>query len=180
VIEKITESFQAHGFEGTSLSTISKATGLIKASLYWRFPAGKEEMAEAALGYVDQQFSNHILKPADEPGPLRERIQQIAQRLREFYGDGRRACLLDTLTLGGSPRAIHKHARLSLDLWVSQFEKIAREKGLDRKTARLAAEDAVAALEGGLVLARITGDRGAFRRAIESLEERFTKAARRN
>jgi AcrR family transcriptional regulator len=56
VIEKITESFQAYGFEGTSLSTISKATGLIKASLYCRFPAGKDEMAEAALRSVDQQF----------------------------------------------------------------------------------------------------------------------------
>jgi hypothetical protein len=33
LIEKITESFQAYGFEGTSLSTISKATGLIKSLL---------------------------------------------------------------------------------------------------------------------------------------------------
>ena len=179
LVEKITESFQAYGFEGTSLSAISKATGLIKASLYWRFPDGKEEMAEAALRFVDQQFSRHILKPIDETGPVETRLAKVAKRLREFYGDGKRACLLDTLTHGGSPPAIQKHARLSLEFWVSQFEKIARESGLDDRTARLAAEDAVAALEGGLVLARVSGDRYAFRRAVESLGERLTKAVRR-
>ena len=177
LIEKITESFQAYGFEGTSLSTISKATGLIKASLYWRFPAGKDEMAEAALRSVDQQFSHHILKPIDEAGPVANRLAAVANRLRQFYGDGKRACLLDTLTLGGSPPAIQKHAKLTLEVWVTKFEKLAR--GLDPATARLAAEDAVAALEGGLVLARVSGDRDAFRRAVESLGERLTKAARR-
>lgn len=177
--KKITESFQAYGFEGTSLSTISKATGLIKASLYWRFPAGKEEMAEAALRSVDQQFSHYILKPIGEAGPVATRLAKVAKRLREFYGDGKRACLLDTLTLGGSPPAIQKHARLTLEFWVSQFEKLARESGLNPATARLAAEDAVAALEGGLVLARASGDRDAFRRAVESLGRRLTKAARR-
>ena len=179
LIEKITESFQAYGFEGTSLSTISKATGLIKASLYWRFPAGKGEMAEAALRSVDQQFSHHILKPIDEAGPVVNRLAEVANRLRQFYGDGKRACLLDTLTLGGSPPAIQKHAKLTLEFWVTKFEKLARESGLDLATARRAAEDAVAALEGGLVLARVSGDRDAFRRAVESLGERLTKAARR-
>ena len=178
-IEKITESFRAYGFEGTSLSTISKATGLIKASLYWRFPAGKDEMAEAALRSVDQQFSHHILRPIDEAGPVANRLAKVSNRLREFYGDGKRACLLDTLTLGGSPPAIQKHAKLTLEFWVTKFEKLARESRLDLATARRAAEDAVAALEGGLVLARVSGDRDAFRRAVESLGERLTKAARR-
>ena len=136
-------------------------------------------MAEAALRSVDQQFSHHILKPIDEAGPVATRLAKVAKRLREFYGDGKRACLLDTLTHGGSPPAIQKHARLSLEFWVSQFEKIARESGLDHSTARHAAEDAVAALEGGLVLARVSGDRDAFRRSVESLGERLTKAARR-
>jgi TetR/AcrR family transcriptional repressor of lmrAB and yxaGH operons len=180
LIEKITESFQAHGFEGASLSAISKATGLIKASLYWRFPHGKKEMAEAALRSVDQQFSQYVLQPIDEAGPIPTRLAEVANRLREFYGDGKRACLLDTLTLGGSPTAIRKHARITMEYWVSQFEKLARESGLDHRVARLAAEDAVAALEGALVLARVSGDREVFRRAVESLEARLTKPARRN
>jgi hypothetical protein len=39
----------------------------------------------------------------DEAGPLANRLAEVANRLRQFYGDGKRACMLDTLTLGGSP-----------------------------------------------------------------------------
>ena len=56
-------------------------------------------MAEAALRSVDQRFSHHILKPIDEAGPVANRLAKVANRLREFYGDGKRACLLDTLRL---------------------------------------------------------------------------------
>lgn len=122
--------------------------------------------------------SNAQLASAGE-GPLANRLAEVANRLRQFYGDGKRACLLDTLTLGGSPPAIQRHAKLTLAFWINKFEKLARESGLAPATARLAAEDAVAALEGGLVLARVSGDRDAFRRAVESLGERLTKAARR-
>jgi AraC-like DNA-binding protein len=83
--------------------------------------------------------------------------------------------LLDTLTLGGSPPAIQNHARLALEFWVTKFENLARESGLDPATARLAAEDAVAPLEGGLVLARVSGDRDVFRRAVESLRREAYK-----
>lgn len=136
-------------------------------------------MADAALRSVDHQFSHCILKPIAETGPVGARLAKVAERLREFYGDGKRACLLDTLTLGGSPHALRKRARLTLEYWISQFEKLARESGHDDATARLAAEDAVAALEGGLVLARVSGDRDAFLRAVESLVARLIKAARR-
>ena len=88
-------------------------------------------MAEAALRSVDQQFSHHILKPIDEAGPVANRLAEVANRLREFYGDGKRACLLDTLTLGGSPPAIQKHAKRTLEFWVTKFEKLARQSGLD-------------------------------------------------
>jgi hypothetical protein len=43
--------------------------------------------------------------------PVATRLAKVANRLREFYGDGKRACLLDTLTLGGSPPAIQNHAK---------------------------------------------------------------------
>ena len=107
------------------------------------------------------------LQPTRKANPLAE----VANRLREFCGDGKRVCLLDTLTLGGSPPAIQKHAKLTLEFWVTKFEKLARKSGPDPATQRLAAEDAVAALEGGRVPARVRGDRDTFRRAVESLGE---------
>ncbi len=49
LLDRLTGVFRLHGYEGASLSRIAKATGLQRASLYFRFPGGKEEMAEAVL-----------------------------------------------------------------------------------------------------------------------------------
>ncbi len=49
LLDRLTSVFRTHGFEGASLSLISKATGLQRASLYHRFPGGKEEMAKAVF-----------------------------------------------------------------------------------------------------------------------------------
>ena len=49
LIERLTSVFRIYGYEGASLSRIAEATGLQRASLYHRFPGGKEEMAEAVL-----------------------------------------------------------------------------------------------------------------------------------
>lgn len=169
VVARITEAFQAYGFDGASLAKISEATGLIKASLYWRFPSGKEAMADAALKAVGEHFAKYVLKPVDEPGPLYERIAKIAERLRQFYGNGKKECLLDTLTFAGSPPRIRKHAKRTFEFWESKFQALALESGLGAAAARRAAQDAIAGLEGGLVLARVTGDVQAFRRATDSL-----------
>lgn len=173
-VDNLTQAFQKYGFDGASLARISEQTGLIKASLYWRFPSGKEAMAEAALDSVDRHFSHWILEPADASGPLQARVATIAHRLREFYADGERACLLDTLTFAGSPPAIREHAKRTLEFWISKFQQLAVEGGFNHRAARLAAEDAVAALEGGLVLARATGDTTAFKRAAKSLPRRLS------
>jgi len=79
-----------------------------------------------------------------QPTRKAKRLAEVANRLREYYGDGKRARLLDTLTLGGSPPAIQKHAKLTLEFWVTKFEKLASKSGLDPAIARLAVEDAVA------------------------------------
>jgi AcrR family transcriptional regulator len=169
VVVRITEAFQAYGFDGASLARISEATGLIKASLYWRFPSGKEAMAEAALARTGELFASYILKPVDETGPLDQRIARIAARLRAFYGNGKKECLLDTLTFAGSPAAVRKQAKHTYEFWEAKFEALASEAGLDASAAHSAAQDAIAALEGALVLARITGEGHAFRRATDSL-----------
>ena len=40
--------FRTYGFEGVSLKQLADATGLEKASLYYRYPGGKESIAMAA------------------------------------------------------------------------------------------------------------------------------------
>ena len=62
-----------------------------------------------------------------------------------------------------------RYAKRTFEFWESKFHALALESGLGDLAARRAAQDAIAALEGGLVLARVTGDVQAFRRATDAL-----------
>ena len=44
--------FRTYGFEGVSIKRLADATGLEKASLYYRFPGGKDEIAMAVANDV--------------------------------------------------------------------------------------------------------------------------------
>jgi len=150
------------------------ATGLVKASLYHRFPGGKEEMVGAIQTGVDRHFAEYVLAPAVEEGDPKDRARRMAWRLREFYNSGKAWCLLDTLTLADN-RATLAHAKKSMDFWVERFARIGRDTGLSAGVARKRAEEAVAAIEGGLVVARVLKNRRPFLHVLASLPKKLTE-----
>ena len=174
LFEQLMEIFRRKGYDGTSYADLMKATGLVKASLYHRFPGGKEEMVNALLEEVDRQFAKHVLAPAYEEGDPAGRARLIARRLREFYQDGKRSCFLDVLSLGEN-RSTLNHARKSMESWLESFARIGRDAGLQPKMARKRAEEAVASVEGGLVVARVLGNRRPFLRVLASLPQSLTQ-----
>ena len=174
LLDRLTDVFRLHGYEGASLSRIAKATGLQRASLYHRFPAGKEEMAEAVLKRADEWFETHVLAPLNGPGQPSERIRAMAKRLNEFYGGGRHSCLLDTLSLGDEHKAFHKHVERSFTTWLGALARVARDSGLSPATARRRAEEALVRIQGALVLARATGETKPFARVLKNLPELLT------
>jgi TetR/AcrR family transcriptional repressor of lmrAB and yxaGH operons len=171
--EDLAGVFRRKGYDGTSYSDIMEATGLVKASLYHRFPGGKEEMVNAILSRVDKEFVDYVLAPAFAEGNAQERAEQVAERLEEFYAGGKRWCLLDTLTLAESKETM-SHARSSMEFWVEAFARIARDAGVPRAEAKKRAQDSVAAIEGGLVASRVLQNQGPFLRAMAGLAERLT------
>ena len=174
VLRKLTDVFRERGYEGASYAQLMAATGLVKASLYHRFPSGKEEIADAILAQTDQKFAEDVLRPAREAGQPRARARRIARRLREFYGSGTRWCLLDTLTLASGTKTL-AHARRSMKFWVDSLACVGRDSGLPSSLARKRAEDAVAAIEGGLIVSRVVKNRQPFLRALAELPDRLTK-----
>jgi AcrR family transcriptional regulator len=170
----ITDLFRNHGYDGTSLSRIMKATGLVKASLYHRFSGGKEEMAATVMDRVAGEFASNFLAPLNESGDPAERLRETGERLRKFYGSGKKPCLLDTLTLNRESPFVKARAKAALEFWINSFARFAEDScGLPHVLAMERAQDVVSALEGGLVIARVSGNRAPFMRAIESLPERL-------
>ena len=168
-VEKLVKVFRQYGYEGATLSRISQATGLGKASLYHHFPNGKQEMAEAVLQYVNEWFGNIILMPLrgeEEPG---ERIRLMCDRLRQFYDCGRSACLLALFTLGEPDDLFHEQVKQMMNAWVDSLAKVAEEIGIPAQVARQRAEDAVIQVQGALVLTRGLDDTETFERILQRL-----------
>lgn len=174
MFDQLLEVFRVHGYEGASLSLISEATGLKRASLYYRFPGGKEEMAKSLLEHVDELFATEILAPLNESGDPKTRIRQMARHLDAFYQGGRGSCLLDTLSLGGTNTGLLKDIHASISAWIDAMANVAREAGLSAAKARRRAEEALVQIQGSLVVARITGDPAPFMRALKTLPDLLT------
>lgn len=167
--------FQDYGYEGATLARISAATGLEKSSLYHRFPGGKDEMAVKLLRQVGEKFANELLAPLRGSGPLEERIRKCAAGLKRFYEGGRRACLLDTLSLCGGDESIHKEVKSVYLAWQGAFAEAAREAGLSRAVASRRAAEAICDIHGTLVQARATSHREAFLGVLDKLPESLTR-----
>ena len=174
LIDRLTNVFRLHGYDGASISRISKATGLERASLYHRFPGGKEEMVQTVLERADDWFERHILAPLEEPGNAKQNIKTMAQRLKEFYSFGQKSCLLDSLSFGDDSHGLQEHIQQSFAGWIDALAQVSRQTGLKPKLARQRAEEAVLRIQGALVLARGTGDTKPFLRILESLPDFLT------
>lgn len=168
LLDRLIEVFRLYGYEGASLTRISKATDLQRSSLYHRFPAGKDEIILAALSRADRIFEQ-ILAPLAGPGDPAKRVAKMAKGLSKFYAEGRRSCLLDTLSLGGSNDAVYKHIKHSFGAWLKAMADVARAANLPPAIARQRAEEALIRIEGSLVLSRATGDPRPFQRVLRSL-----------
>jgi AcrR family transcriptional regulator len=164
-----TEVFRSHGFEGTTLKLLSDATGLEKASLYHRFPGGKEDIAIAVAERVNAWFLTNVFEPLQAGGTPAKRVRHVGQKLQEFYGDGLKSCTLDTLSLPGGSDALAKVLRDGLLGWVEAFTQISRESGCTMTAARTRAQQAIIELEGSLVLSRVLGQNRLFLKWIERL-----------
>jgi TetR/AcrR family transcriptional repressor of lmrAB and yxaGH operons len=171
LIDRLASLFRATGFEAASLAQIAEATGLQKSSLYHRFPGGKEQMSAEVVRAVAQHFADEVLAPLSTAAPLETRVRQVGRRLDAFYDGGARGCLLDMLSVGNPGSEASAALAAAAEGWMAAFTAVAREAGATRAEAATRAQDAMVAIEGALVLARVTGDKRPFSRALKRLPD---------
>lgn len=170
LIARLTTVFREAGYEGATLSMLSEATGLKKASLYHRFPQGKEQMAREVLDHAGAWLEENILAPLRGKGSPAARIEAMAKRLDEFYSGGRQACLLNML----STSRIHDGPFTQMiqgvfEAWIGALSAVLLDAGLDKKVARSRSERAIMMLQGSLVYSRGVGSTRPFREFLKSL-----------
>lgn len=170
LLEVLAEVVARHGVAGASLRRLSEASGLQRASLYYRFPGGKDEIIARVLEHAAERL-RAVLDPAFQPGEPRRRAEEVADGIADYYADGQESCLF--VALSTAAREQRSDVEPHLRTWIGAFTALAEDGGLDPTEAHDRAAEQVALLEGSLVIAQLTGDPGPFRRAVEGLASRL-------
>ncbi|MBE9171027.1 TetR/AcrR family transcriptional regulator [Pleurocapsales cyanobacterium LEGE 06147] len=170
-IAKLIPVFRQHGYEGATISRLSQATGLGKASLYYYFPDGKEGMAAAVLEYINNWFTNEIFQSLRGTNDPAEKIRKMSKSLDEFYRSGQDACFLSVMSVGEANNLFHNQIEQALKVWIDSLTQVLQEAGIEPDRARQRSENAIMQIQGALVLARVLNDTKPFERVIKSLPE---------
>jgi len=178
VLPTLAEIFREHGFEGASLSLIGRRTGLGKSSLYHFFPGGKEEMAAAVLKNIEAWFEANIFLPLEKEADPHRALENMLRAVEAYFQSGRRVCLVGALALGDARDRFAEPIRAYFARWRDTLAEALQRAGLARADAKDLAEEAIAALQGALVLARALDDPGVFRRTLNRLKARLPARAR--
>lgn len=177
LLDRLTEVFRAYGYHGASLSRLAAASGLEKASLYHRFPKGKQQIALAVAGGVYAWFQQHVFNPLKTAASTRDKLRIVIENLRIFYADGTKSCALDALSLAGENDELAAALKFALLAWRDAFAQVARDSGAPPDEAGSRALMAIAKIEGALILARVLSDPAVFRRTLDELPDQLTGKA---
>lgn len=169
---KLSDVFRDVGFAGASLAKLSEATGLKRASLYHRFPDGKEQMAREVLDRAGAVVEAGILQPLQSEEAPRDRITTVVTNLEAFYVGGKKACLLNMLASPGcQDELFNAPIQAIFTALIGGFVSLLQDAGFDDETALTRAERAIALLQGSLVLSRGLGTTRPFQTFLDTLPE---------
>jgi AcrR family transcriptional regulator len=171
LVEKLFEAFRSLGYDGVSLMQLSAATGLQKASLYHRFPRGKEEMVEAVVDYADQQMETRVIQVLKAGGAPLTRLTEALAQLANFYQKGEKACLLRALSLGTGAGLFQSQVQRSFARLQEGFQIVVSDLGLPTEEATRIAENILIRIQGSLVLANATKNPALFERTLKEINQ---------
>ncbi|MEQ8822849.1 MAG: TetR/AcrR family transcriptional regulator [Filomicrobium sp.] len=169
ILPVLGEVFREHGFEGASLSIITKATGLGKGSLYHFFPGGKEEMVQAVLAEIHGWFEREVFEPLEKTKDADKAINTMFDAVLKYFNSGQRVCLVGALALSNTRDTFANAIRQYFKRWVMTLARALEKLGHSKPEAKALAEVMVLGIQGGLVLARASNDATIFKRAIKRL-----------
>lgn len=174
--------FRRQGYAGTGTNQILAVSGAPRGSLYHYFPAGKEQIGQAAVAYAGDLVTatlERLLEQEPTPGAaLRAYGRLLAGWLQDSgYRDG---CPITTTLLELAPASdgVSAAGRQAFTAWTASLEQALVASGADAAQARRLATLAIAALEGALVLARVHQDSTAVTDAARDVADLFDAATR--
>ena len=168
------EVIRAKGFEGASMNDLAEATGLKKASLYHRFPGGKQEITEAVLSYTSAWSKENIQQVlTDQASAPQERLAKVIDNIKVLYREGEATCILRALTMDPSLPLFATQLEASFKTWLSGFTQLGLDLGLSQHAAEQKARETVIKVQGSLVLSKALNDLGPFQQSLQQITQDY-------
>ena len=162
MLDTAADLFQTQGYHATGLTQLTTAGGAPKGSLYFHFPGGKEQLAAEAVRLSGERTGailEAILRDApDAPTAVTRAIDALASFLTQ--SDFQRGCPLATVALDAAAASepIREACADGYSSWHTIFADYFAAQGLPAERADELATVVLAAIEGGLLLARTRRD----------------------
>jgi len=174
VLTGLSKVFRSNGYEGASIKDLAEATGLKKASLYHRFPNGKEEMAEAVLNHIDQWVEKHIFQAlTDESLSPQLRLKKGLTKISTLYNGGEEACIFRALSMREGLALFEEQVNSGMKQWIAAFQKVGLALGLSSTKAKENALQALINIQGSLVVAKGMNDIKIFEKTLRIIKNKY-------
>jgi AcrR family transcriptional regulator len=171
--------FRQKGYAGTSIDDIAKRCGLTKGSLYHHF-SGKDAIAQAAIAQVHATYREHIFSLIlDREKPAVGDLEAFNRAVEAFFSTHPHGCLPANLSLemGGAYDLFRDEIRSYFDEWTACYERVF-SRYMTAAEARMRAEDAIAAVQGCVLMYRMHGNLAPLQRQHAALVALCKEAAK--
>ena len=166
---------QQRGYHGTSLSDILAASEAPRGSLYFHFPGGKDQLAieatRAAVALATAALQETLASAADPAAGVRAYVEAAAGLMRASdytFGCPVAPVILDQ---AGGVAELADLCRQAFETWTGMLRQGFVDAGASSSRAATLALLVVAAIEGGLLLARAYRDCEPLLRIAGALEK---------
>lgn len=173
IIEKTAPIFNAKGYEGTSMSDITKATGLTKGSIYGNF-VNKDEVALAVFDYNLQKVQMIIRSEMAKYQSAKDKLLVYVNVYDNFlnfpFPEGGCPIMNTAIESDDTHPGLKKKAADAIINWKNRIVQLI-ENGVDAKefNKKINAEETaltiIAAIEGAIMITKLTGKIN-YRKAI--------------
>ena len=127
-------------------------------------------MALEVLNRAGNWVGDNIIVPLTSDIEPENKIKIMVKKLDEFYTGGSDSCLLNMLSSPEIARGpFTAHIKEAFDVWINTLTDVLVESGLSRKESRRRAENAVAMIQGTLVMSRGMNDPKHFKNFLKNL-----------
>lgn len=174
ILSGLAKVFRSKGYEGASLADLADATGLKKASLYHRYPGGKQEMADAVLSHIDKWVEENVFGSfLDENMTPQDRLKNGLNQIRTLYDDGREVCIFRALSMENGLEFFEEQVKNGMKEWIATFEEVGLAFNISQSRAQEMAIQTLTEIQGSLIVSKGLNDLSVFEKALQHIENRY-------